>query len=324
MEKFFLEGYTNSHPYSFGGEQYIKKSFSGIPKKKLGYILSKSDTYTKFRQYRKPKFPPIKVYKQFELFEMDLIFFTDPGMPEENDGYQYGICVIDCFTKYAWVIPIKNKKSSTIIFEIDKLFLGIPSLPQNIRTDKGGEFTSKSFKNFTDSKNINLYFSHQERKCAIVERFNLSFKQILFKILFHNSSVRWIDYLNQTMKIYLSRYNRSIKLSPLEASKPENHKKVLAIHLTRYNIDSIKKMKKNKKKSRFNIGDYVRLKQQKNKFSRGYKSHVTSEYFKIYKIDRNLSLDRYYIIETNKSHPEKIIGSFHDSELVLFTPPQET
>ena len=56
--------------------------------------------------------------------------------------------------------------------------------------------------------------------------------------------MKWIDYLNQTMKIYLTRYNRSIKLSPLDASRPENQKKVLAIHLTRYNTDSIKKMKK--------------------------------------------------------------------------------
>ena len=105
---------------------------------------------------------------------MDLIFFTDPGMPKENDSFQYGICVIDCFTKYAWVIPIKNKKSSTIIYKIDKLFSGLSSLPQNIGTDKGGEFTSNWFKKFTKSKNINLYFSHQERKCAIVERFNLN------------------------------------------------------------------------------------------------------------------------------------------------------
>ena len=67
----------------------------------MEYILSKSDTYTQFRRYRKPKFPPIKVYKQYELFKMDLIFVTDKGMAEENDGFQYAICVIDCFTKYA-------------------------------------------------------------------------------------------------------------------------------------------------------------------------------------------------------------------------------
>ena len=45
MEIFFLEGYTNSHPYSFGGEQYIKKSFSGIPKKNW-IIFYQSLTHT--------------------------------------------------------------------------------------------------------------------------------------------------------------------------------------------------------------------------------------------------------------------------------------
>ena len=228
MEKKILEEYHDSHPYSFGGENFVKKAFKNIPGKKLEYILSKSDTFTKFRKYRKPKFPPIKVYKQNELFEMDLIFFTDNGMAEENDGYQYAICIIDCFTKYAWVIPIKNKKSETITSEINKLFSKLPSLPENIRTDKGGEFASKIFKKFVESKNINLYFSHQERKCAIVERFNLSIKQILFKILYHNSSIRWIDYLDQAMKIYLSRINRSINLSPLDAIKPENQKKSIS------------------------------------------------------------------------------------------------
>ena len=114
-----MEGYLDSNPYSFGGENYIKRLIN-IPSKKLRNILSKSDTYTKFRRYRKPKFPPIKVYKQFELFEMDLIFFTDKGMSEENDGFQYAICVIDCFTKYAWVIPIKNKKNGNNYFQNKK------------------------------------------------------------------------------------------------------------------------------------------------------------------------------------------------------------
>ena len=59
---------------------------------------------------------------------------------------------------------------------------------------------------------IHLYFSLLKRKCAFIERFNLTIKQILYKIMFHNSSLKWKEFLPQAMEIYLSREHRSIKM----------------------------------------------------------------------------------------------------------------
>ena len=32
-----------------------------------------------------------------------------------NKGIRYLVCVIDLFSKYAWVVPLKNKKGITIV-----------------------------------------------------------------------------------------------------------------------------------------------------------------------------------------------------------------
>ena len=322
-----IENYTSNKPFSFGGIKYVLKGYPNLDKKYIEHKLSESDPYTKFRSYKKPKtFPAIRVYEPWELFEIDLAFFTDKLLVNQNEGYQYTINIIDCFTKYAWVIPIKNKLTSTICIEVEELFNRLRNLPKKIRTDMGGEFNSKQFKSLIKKMNIQLYFSLLKRKCAFIERFNLTIKQLLYKILFHNSSLKWTFFLPQAMRIYLSRDHRTTKMSPNQAVLPKNKHKLLEVYLQKYNKDSHGTLKKNKVKPKFKIGDNVRLKNEKNTFSRGFKSGVTTEFYQIYAIDRNLSRDRYYIEDKNLENitgkREIIQGSFDSSELVLYTPGQ--
>ena len=56
------------------------------------------------------------------------------------------MCVIDIFSKYAWVVPLKNKKGGTIVNAFQKISDNSTRKPNKIWVDKGSEFYNNSFK----------------------------------------------------------------------------------------------------------------------------------------------------------------------------------
>ena len=100
-----MSKYHESEAYSFGGKFRLDEY---VGKKKADDIVTRSDIYTRFKQHRKPKkYSPIYVYNRHELFQSDVVFFTNRDMVEANNGYRYLFTTIDVFTKMAWVYPIK-------------------------------------------------------------------------------------------------------------------------------------------------------------------------------------------------------------------------
>ena len=63
-----------------------------------------------------------------------------------NKGIKYLSCAIDLFSKYAWVIPIKNKKGITITNAFQKIMKESNRKPNKIWVDKGSEFYNNYFK----------------------------------------------------------------------------------------------------------------------------------------------------------------------------------
>ena len=64
-----------------------------------------------------------------------------------NRGFRFLLCVIDVFSKYAWVIPFKDKKGVSIVNAFQKILDNSERRPNKIWLDKGHEFYNSSFKN---------------------------------------------------------------------------------------------------------------------------------------------------------------------------------
>ena len=69
-----------------------------------------------------------------------------------NKGFRFLLCVIDIFSKYAWVVPLKDKKGISIVNTFQKILKESMELhskckPNKIWVDKGSEFCNNSFKN---------------------------------------------------------------------------------------------------------------------------------------------------------------------------------
>ena len=74
-----------------------------------------------------------------------------------NKGFRLLLCVIDIFNKYAWVIPLKDKKGISIINAFQKILHESKREPNKIWVDKGSEFYNNSFKKLLQDNDIVMY-----------------------------------------------------------------------------------------------------------------------------------------------------------------------
>ena len=94
------------------------------------------------------KFKKRKVYSSFKdnIWGVDLADMQ--SLSKFNKGIKYLLCAIDLFSKYAWVIPLKDKKGTSIVNAFKKILSDSNRKPNKIWVDQGSEFYNKSFKGF--------------------------------------------------------------------------------------------------------------------------------------------------------------------------------
>ena len=63
-----------------------------------------------------------------------------------NKGFRFLLCVIDIFSKYTWVVPLKHKKGVSIVDAFQKILEESDRKPNKILVDKGSKFYNNSFK----------------------------------------------------------------------------------------------------------------------------------------------------------------------------------
>ena len=103
------------------------------------------------------------------------------SLSKYNKGIKYLLCAIDLFSKYAWVIPIKYKKGTSIINAFKKILSDLNKKPNKIWVDQGSEFYNKSFKDFLKMNNIEMYSTYNDEKSVVAERFIRTLKRKIFK-----------------------------------------------------------------------------------------------------------------------------------------------
>ena len=102
-----------------------------------------------------------------------------------NKGIRYLLCAIDLFSKYTFVVPLKDKKELLLLIRIN---IAIQSIldnskrkPNKIWTDQGSEFYSTHFKKWLKDNNIEMYSTHNEGKSVVAETFIRTLKSNIYK-----------------------------------------------------------------------------------------------------------------------------------------------
>ena len=74
-----------------------------------------------------------------------------------NQRFRFLLCVIDIYSKFAWVIPLKAKKGITITNAFQKILDESNHKPNKIWVDKGSEFYNRSIKSWLEKDAIKMY-----------------------------------------------------------------------------------------------------------------------------------------------------------------------
>ena len=101
------------------------------------------------------------------------------SLSRKNKGIKYLLCAIDLYSKYAFVIPLKDKKGISIVNAFDKIVKQSERKPNKIWVDQGSEFYNNDFKKWLSDSNIIMYSTYNEGKSVVAERFNRTLKSKL-------------------------------------------------------------------------------------------------------------------------------------------------
>ena len=119
-----------------------------------------------------------------------------------NKGIRFLLCVIDIFSKYAWVIPLKDKKGITITNAFKKVLDESNCKTNKIWVDKSSELYNRSMKSFLQDNNIELYSTHNEGKSVVAEIFIRTLKNKIYKYMTSISKNVYIDRSNHIVNKY--------------------------------------------------------------------------------------------------------------------------
>jgi len=189
-------------------------------------------------------FPKQKVYVNGidKIWAADLVDMQ--AFSRFNRAVKYLLTAIYVFSKYGWMLPLKDKTEVSVAKALKEVFK--QRKPEKLWIDKGKEFYNKH----VNALGVELYFTENEEKLSAAERWNRTMKEKMFKYFTANNTNKYIDVLDDCVDKY-NTWHSSINMTPVEASKIINTITVyrnLYQDLTRRPIHA-----------KFKIGDKVRI-----------------------------------------------------------------
>lgn len=222
-------------------------------------FLETKPSYTKHRKARR-KFPRNRV----ECRDINSVWMFDLAdysrLAKWNDKVKFLFHLVDCVSKKGYVIAQKNKTAEVTLDSFKQVVLKAGVVCEFAYTDKGTEWT-KITKYLNENSKIHAFAQDPIIKSSLAERFVRTIKDLIYRYLTENKTLRYIDSLQLIVDTYNSRKHRSIGMSPNEVS--------------RLNVAEVKRKLyppiklKLPLKFRFKIGDFVRVQVQYSPFNKG-------------------------------------------------------
>ena len=208
---------------SLGGVTRFAEA-QGISLSRAKRVLAHELGYTLHKPARR-RFPTLKVvvFGPDEQWAADLVDVQK--LKKFNRGVNYLLTVVDVFSKTAWVIPMKQKTGPQTAKALEKLFRTSKRRPQNLQTDDGKEFYNKHVAKVLKDRNVRHFSTAGDTKASVVERFNRTFKQRLYRYMTTYNTPSYLSALPSLVKGYNASFHRSIGMAP-EAVNLENTKEV--------------------------------------------------------------------------------------------------
>ena len=307
-----------NNPSAFSGINSLyraaKKTNPNIKVKDIQNFLKDQKSYTLHKPTLK-KFPRRKILAPHPkvIASSDLADMTK--LASHNSGHKYLLVVIDVFSRYAQVVPLKKKTAKDTLEGLKQIlesapFEGITKL----NTDEGTEYYNRAVQEYLKSKNITLYSTYsREIKASIAERFIRTLKGKLYKYMTHNNTLSYLPQLSNIVSNYNQSRHRILKSSPSQVHhSPPNSKFIRDMFNQMYKKPHMSPTPLSRTLA---VGEHVRIADEgRNKpFRRGYSIQNTWEIFRVKSVDTSQSPPTYRLEDLQQ---EPILGIFYRDELI--------
>jgi len=241
--------------------------YSASSKDDVHDFLESQDAYTLHKPIRR-KFLRRKTISLAvdRIWQLDLADVTN--ISRYNDNHKFILTCIECYSRFAFAVPVKNKSAPEVKSAFEKILLESDRCPTYVQTDKGREFLNAIFLSFLKQRSILHYTSENDDiKCAIVERFNRTLKGKMWRYFTYAKSLRYLDVLPRLVRSYNNTYHSSIKRAP---SQMDDH-----YHLE---VDR-SRTSSGRPKWKFQVKDTIRISRSVEQFRKGYEGGWSKEIF---------------------------------------------
>jgi len=218
----------------------------------------------------------------FKVWVMDLVDMS----VKAQDGYKWLLTVQDAFSKYAFAVPMKDKEGNTVKKALKEVLIyskkTFKNLPKTIQSDNGSEFVSEDVREFLKKENVRQIFSlpGKPQSNGQIERFNGSIKRWFSMASTQVGYNNWV----QLAPVFCENYNNS--MNPVTKEIPAKIMAKFSENPAAFPSQSPAESKREPDrqpvaKKKFDIGDLVRLKIERDKYEKSNGLNWTRAPFKI-------------------------------------------
>lgn len=295
-------------PGALGGVARYAKA-QGLSLKEARDELQGELAYTLHRPVRRRfQTSPVLVFHKDDQWQADLVEMQP--LKKWNGGNRYLLTVIDVLSKYAWAVPVKNKTGVAVTEALEKILRQSGRKPLRLQTDAGKEFYNVPFKRLLEKEGIHHFSTHGDAKASIVERFNRTLKQRMYRYFTARNTRVYVNVLSQLLDGYNGSRHRSIGMAPRDVTEKNEG----TVWSTLYG-----KRLKRRPRPKLKVGDRVRLSKKHRPFKKGYLPGWTEEVFVVQRVVPG-PVVTYKLKEWDGTPLE---GSFYEEDVQKVTVPNE-
>jgi hypothetical protein len=237
---------------------------------------------------------PIRARAPDSLYNADLTDVSNEA--HHNSGINYFLTVIDIYSRYVFIVPLKNKSALSVVKAMRHILtVEVPSAghkpPQKIISDQGSEFKSKEWLKLMDEFKIDMGYAKLDnhRTLSVLDSFTKSLRRYIQNYLTASKQSRYIDQLPEIVKNYNNSWHSSLNSTPANPNKDFIEKRI-----------AMREQKANEQLKNYNIGDQVRTIINKALFDKGHKPKWSETIHTIKEISDN---HRVYKLENGHEYP---------------------
>jgi len=244
----FIKYYNPSGQYTSIKNLYDAVKKDGVTLKQTKDFIQKQETTQIFKKPKEIKhYFPIVAKHKYEILQIDLVDMSD--ISSANENYKYLLVAVDVFTRLAFVIPLKNKSSPTIVESMNEIIdLTEPTM---INSDNGSEWINGEFKKLLRERGVTINYVEvgDHHKLGVIDRFVRTLREKICKYCSMYNTTKYINVLPQIIHGYNNTYHSGIKKIPNQVEEDDDD--VIELTNRKYN-------KAKEEETKYNDGDVVR------------------------------------------------------------------